>query len=204
VSWSFWLGIADYLERGGPLMLPLILVSLVMWYLILLQLRLVWQVNRRDLGIDEALAVVRERRVVPAALRGTPLCHLLGHFLAVAGSDRRRNRALLESLIAKENRRLGRYLVYIFVLASIAPLLGLLGTVLGMISTFDVIAVFGTGNPKALANGISEALITTQSGLFVSIPGLFLAGFLRRRVGRIGQRLDEFRAAALQIVAPRD
>lgn len=200
MSWSFWLAVADYLERGGPLMLPIILTSLLLWFLILLQLDLVWRVNRRDLPLDEALAAL-SRGTLPANLAGTPLCHLLSHFLPAMGGCRQDDQVLLESLVERENRRLGRYLPYIFVLASIAPLLGLLGTVLGMISTFDVIAVFGTGNPRALANGISEALITTQSGLFVSIPGLFLAGFLRRRVLRLGQRLDEFKAAALQVLS---
>ena len=65
----------------------------------------------------------------------------------------------------------------ILVSAAVAPLLGLLGTVTGMISTFDVITVFGTGDPKLLSGGISEALITTQLGLSVAIPTL-LAGNL--------------------------
>ncbi len=69
----------------------------------------------------------------------------------------------------------------IILLSSIAPLLGLFGTVTGMISTFDAINFFGTGNVKALSQGISEALITTQSGLIIAIPGLFMGNFLKRR-----------------------
>ncbi len=189
-----------YLVRGGPLMVPIILVSVLMWWLILMQLKLVWQVNRRDISLDAALAALTGQAAPPAVLTGTPLCHLLSRFLAASPGDCCSRRVMLESLVEREQRCLCRYLPYIFVLATVAPLLGLLGTVLGMVSTFDVIAVFGTGNPRALANGISEALITTQSGLFVSIPGLFLAGFLRRRVQCLGQRLDEFRAAALQLI----
>ena len=113
-------------------------------------------------------------------------------------SVRRDNLALLNSLIAQETERLGSNINYIYARASIAPLLGLLGTVQGMISTFDVISIYGTGNPRAMANGIAEALITTQSGLFVSIPGLFMAGFLRRRILRISQRLEEFRAGVMK------
>jgi biopolymer transport protein ExbB len=60
-----------------------------------------------------------------------------------------------------------------------------------MITTFDVIALFGTGNPKAMAGGISEALITTQSGLTAAIPGLFLSTYLMRRARRLEGRLDE-------------
>ena len=189
--------IFDYFYRGGLLMVPIILISLVMWVLILLKLRSVWAVNQRDIGIAEALEVVRERRLVEDFF-GTPLCHVVGHFIESMSLVRRDNLALLNSLIAGETERLGRHINYIYALASIAPLLGLLGTVQGMISTFDAISIYGTGNPRALANGIAEALITTQSGLFVSIPGLFMAGFLRRRIFRISQRLDEFRAGVMK------
>jgi biopolymer transport protein ExbB len=68
-------------------------------------------------------------------------------------------------------------------------LLGLLGTVTGMMATFDVLAVFGTGNSKAMANGISEALVTTQSGLLVAIPGLYMKSFLQQRAETVQQRL---------------
>ncbi|NPA25492.1 MAG: MotA/TolQ/ExbB proton channel family protein [Deltaproteobacteria bacterium] len=189
--------IFDYLARGGPLMVPIMVVSLLMWSLILLQLREVWSAGQRDVGIGEALDAIRRRRPL-ATLSGSPFASLVARLLGAMGESRSENAALLETLVERESERLGRYINYIYVLATIAPLLGLLGTVQGMISTFDAISIFGTGNPRALANGISEALITTQSGLFVSIPGLFMAGFLRRRVLRIGQRLHEFRAAVLQ------
>ena len=189
--------IFDYFYRGGILMVPIMLVSVVMWVLILLKLQSVWAVNQRDIGLVEALKVVRERRLV-ADFFGTPLCHVVGHFIESMSSVRRDNLTLLNSLIARETDRLGGNINYIYALASIAPLLGLLGTVQGMISTFDAISIYGTGNPRALANGIAEALITTQSGLFVSIPGLFMAGFLRRRILRISQRLDEFRAGVMK------
>jgi biopolymer transport protein ExbB len=92
----------------------------------------------------------------------------------------------------RQRRELSRFLAVIAVLAGIAPLLGLLGTVLGMIETFDVISIFGTGNAKAMAGGISVALITTQTGLMVAIPGLFLSGLLLRRASRLEIRLNEF------------
>jgi biopolymer transport protein ExbB len=66
--------------------------------------------------------------------------------------------------------------------AAAAPLLGLLGTVTGMINTFNMITVFGAGDPKTLAGGISEALITTEFGLVVAIPSLLLHAVLSRRV----------------------
>lgn len=92
-----------------------------------------------------------------------------------------RDRDHLEDIISEsilhETPFLDRFGSAILVLAGVAPLLGLLGTVTGMISTFDVITEFGTGDPKLLSGGISEALITTELGLIVAIPAL-LAGNL--------------------------
>jgi len=189
--------IFDYFYRGGPLLLPIIMVSLVMWVLILLQLQTVLTVSRSDISLDAALKAVR-KQTLSGSFPGVPLAQIVTRFIATMGQVRADNVALLNALVDRESARLGCYINYIYALASIAPLLGLLGTVQGMIVTFDAISVYGTGNPGALANGIAEALITTQSGLFVSIPGLFMAGFLRRRVLRISQRLNEFRAGVMK------
>ena len=75
-------------------------------------------------------------------------------------------------------------------MAAVAPLLGLLGTVTGMISTFDIITEFGTGDPKLLSSGISEALITTKLGLVVAIPSLLLGNLLGGWSGKIKVMLE--------------
>jgi biopolymer transport protein ExbB len=98
------------------------------------------------------------------------------------------DRHILEETVHRLNRSLDGYLGSIGVLAAVAPLLGLLGTVLGMIVTFEVISVFGTGNAKAMSESISEALITTQTGLLVAIPGMYMHGFLQRRAQNLKQR----------------
>ncbi|MCB0379278.1 MAG: MotA/TolQ/ExbB proton channel family protein [Bdellovibrionales bacterium] len=85
--------------------------------------------------------------------------------------------AIAESIL-EESRTIDRFGVVILVIASVAPLMGLLGTVTGMISTFDVITVYGTGNPKLLSGGISEALVTTMLGLIVAIPALLIGQYL--------------------------
>ena len=178
------------------MMVPIIVVSLVMWSLILIKLQEIHEINRNDVGTLET--VVRVRNGVGLQTTGTPLSHVVFHFMEQMTVDRQLNQDLLTSLVNRETSRLSRNINIIYVLASIAPLLGLLGTVGGMISTFDAIAMYGTGNARAMAQGISAALITTQSGLFVSIPGLFMASFLHRRIGRIAQQLDEFRAAMMK------
>ena len=76
------------------------------------------------------------------------------------------------------------------VTAAAAPLLGLLGTVTGMIETFGVIREVGTGDPRPLSGGISEALVTTEIGLGIAIPALLAHAWLTRRVKRIVNHLD--------------
>ncbi len=93
-----------------------------------------------------------------------------------------RDRDFVEDIIAEnilnESSRIDRFGAVILVIAAVAPLLGLLGTVTGMIATFDVITEFGTGDPKLLAGGISVALVTTELGLVVAIPALLLGNLL--------------------------
>ncbi len=81
--------------------------------------------------------------------------------------------------------------------AAVAPLLGLLGTVTGMIATFQAISLFGTGDPKLMADGISQALVTTMLGLSVAIPLLFLHNLLASRSKTLVQILDEQSAGVM-------
>jgi biopolymer transport protein ExbB len=85
--------------------------------------------------------------------------------------------AIMEAII-KESQLIDRFGTVILVIASVAPLMGLLGTVTGMMSTFDIITLYGTGNPKLLSGGISEALVTTMLGLIVAIPALLIGQYL--------------------------
>lgn len=86
---------------------------------------------------------------------------------------------VVSEAILTENRRINRFGAIILVIAAVAPLLGLLGTVTGMISTFDIITKYGTGDPKMLSGGISTALVTTELGLIVAIPTLLLGNLLK-------------------------
>lgn len=102
-------------------------------------------------------------------------------------SKRRVLEELLFEKIVSMRPKLERFLPFVAVTAAAAPLMGLLGTVMGMIKTFKLITVFGTGDAKNLATGISEALVTTELGLVVAIPTLILHGFLKRMAkARIG------------------
>jgi biopolymer transport protein ExbB len=112
-----------------------------------------------------------------------------------------RDRAHLEDIIAEsilhESGHLNRFGPYILLIAAVAPLLGLLGTVTGMIQTFDVITEFGTSDPKLLSGGISVALVTTEQGLMVAIPMLLIGNVLNGWAERIK---DDMEKAALKVV----
>ena len=112
-----------------------------------------------------------------------------------------RDRAHLEDIVSEsilhENTRLNRFGAIILMIAGVAPLLGLLGTVTGMIQTFDVITEFGTSDPKLLAGGIATALVTTELGLIVAIPSLLFGNLL----GGWAERLkDDMEKAALGVI----
>jgi len=108
---------------------------------------------------------------------------------------RRESRETLESVlqeaILKELPRLERALPLLNIMGAVAPLLGLLGTVTGMIGTFEVINVYGTGDPRLLSGGISVALVTTMLGLCVAIPIMLLHTVLNRQVEHIVGDMEE-------------
>ena len=131
----------------------------------------------------DALALCRKRPVAAARV------------LEVALDVRDQGRALIKERLEEVGRReaaeMERYIPVLGTIASIAPLLGLLGTVGGMILTFQVIEATGTRDMASLAGGISQALITTQLGLSVAIPLLLVHSFTQGRANALVAELDE-------------
>ena len=119
----------------------------------------------------------------------------LGRVLQVYHSNRQADTETLElklgEAILKETPALQRGILFIKVISVVAPLLGLLGTVTGMINTFQAITLFGTGDPKTMAGGISQALVTTVLGLTVAIPMVLLHTIVSGRSRTITQILQE-------------
>ncbi len=185
-----WAGY-EYLQQGGWVMIPLGLTSLAMWSLIADRLVGYYLLSRDDVAASDALAALSGNQ--PAGAGRTGLRRELLHaLLAERSGDPDLDRNILYQHALDLRPRLRQHLQLIAVLASVAPLLGLLGTVLGMIETFEVIALFGTGNAKAMAGGISVALVTTQAGLLVAVPGLLVSAALMRRARRLEIGFDEF------------
>jgi biopolymer transport protein ExbB len=186
---AFYHQTLDYLQAGGPVMPPLAGISLAMWLLIINRALFFRRLHRRNMPFQTARDHLREGRLPDRREYSGAIALLVTHFLQARSGERLLDRFILEETVQRLNRSLSDHLQVIGVLAAVAPLLGLLGTVTGMIATFDIMAVFGTGNAKAMAGGISEALITTQTGLLVAIPGLYMKGFLDRRARNLQQRI---------------
>jgi biopolymer transport protein ExbB len=123
--------------------------------------------------------------------RNSPVGHVLSAGLEMRHADRQTQESVLQEAILNQLPKVERGMAVLAVLGAVAPLLGLLGTVTGMIDTFRVITLYGTGDPKLMSGGISEALVTTMLGLGVAIPIMLLHTFLSRRVDHIIGDMEE-------------
>lgn len=179
----------EFAKTGGWVMVPVGATSVLMWTLIGERLMTFRGLTRRDIGIQDAVHAVQGLPVnhFGDGLRAT----LVRNFVRKRTGDRDLDRRLLRETAMTLRPAIDRNLAVIAVLCSIAPLLGLLGTVSGMIATFTVIASVGTGNARPLAGGISEALVATEAGLLVAIPGLLMSVALARRANKIAHHLDQ-------------
>lgn len=156
--------------------------------------------NTTDL-LTDLTPLVKQRNLRAALARAKDAKNSVGRVLEVTLQGLHRPREQLEDLVSeavmREQPSIDRFSTAITVAAAVGPLLGLLGTVTGMIATFDVITEFGNSNPKLLAGGISEALVTTELGLLVAIPALLIGNLL----GAWGQGIkDDIDAAALRVI----
>ncbi len=129
-----------------------------------------------------------------------PLGRILKTTLETRRTDPENLEALLDEAILREIPSLERGQALVKLITAVAPLLGLLGTVTGMIQTFQAISLFGTGDPKLMASGISQALVTTLLGLSVAIPLLFLHSLLVNRSRTIIQILEEQSAGLISLI----
>ena len=184
----------DSIWTGGPVMIPLIVVSVWMWHLIALKVLWVFRVRRNQVRMSQAIEYMSSEKFAFSNEKGPndkrlndmgPKREALAYFLGNRRFDPESDRILWEVAVQRQVFPLNRHMTAILVLAAVAPLLGLLGTVTGMVGTFRVIGVEGTGNPQALASGIREALVTTQTGLLIAIPGLLVGQTLRKQIQNI-------------------
>lgn len=185
----------EHLDKGGRWVYPIIAFALVSSCIALLKFIQILSIRQPEPSVinnivgklqeghtAEALAFAKEQPV--------PACEILVQ--AVSHSEdsiELVEESMYESILSIQPK-LERYLNVIAITASVAPLLGLLGTVTGIIKTFNLMKVFGAGDPKQLISGISEALITTELGLILAIPALIIHAILSRKVAGIMAHIE--------------
>jgi biopolymer transport protein ExbB len=178
---------AVHIAKGGPVMVPILLlgvVSLLIFVAKWLQVARVRTATPADLKLILTWLAAQQKPKAEAhaeSLAG-PVGEMLTSALQHVGEPKEYIEEVMYERMLAAKPRLERLVPFLALAAAAAPLLGLLGTVTGMINTFNMITVFGTGDPKTLAGGISEALITTEFGLIVAIPSLLLHAVISRKV----------------------
>ena len=174
----------EIVKSGGWLMAPIILCSIVALAIIAERL---WSLQRKRIIPKHLVAQIwhlhSKNQLTAEQIQVVRNSSPLGRVLAAGLANVNNSREVMKESIEETGRHvvheLERYMNTLGTIAAITPLLGLLGTVIGMIKVFSVITAQGVGNPTVLAGGISEALITTAAGLAVAIPALMMHRYFR-------------------------
>ncbi len=186
----------EIVKSGGWLMLPIIICSVMAAAIIIERL---WALQPRRVLPKNLTRQVWEwvsknqlnHTHIQALQQGSPL----GEILAAGLVNRHRDREIIKESIEDAGRQvvhdLERFLNSLGTIAAISPLLGLLGTVIGMVKVFAAITTHGVGDPTVLAGGISEALITTAAGLTVAIPSLIGYRYLSGKVDALAVQMEK-------------
>lgn len=186
----------ELVKSGGWLMLPIILCSIAV---VAICIERFLALNPKKISPPETLGEVwgwiKNSQLDAEKLKTLKHSSPLGRILAAGLSNSRHGRDVMKESIQEAASHvihdLERYLNTLGTIAAISPLLGLLGTVIGMIKVFTAIMLQGTGNAGVLAGGISEALITTATGLTVAIPALIMHRFYSRRIDSVVITLEQ-------------
>jgi len=196
----------ELIKNGGWLMLPIILCSIVSMAIVVERF---WTLRRDKILPPELVPQVwqlaKEKEIDDVTLRRIKLNSPLGAVLGAGLINKHHGREMMKSSIEETGRQvvhqLERFLNPLGTIASIAPLLGLLGTVVGMIKVFAAIMIHGVGDPGILAGGISEALLTTAAGLTVAIPSLIFHRYFERLVDEYVLNMEEEALKMIDLMA---
>jgi biopolymer transport protein ExbB len=177
----------EIIKSGGWMMLPIILCSVGAMGIVVERF---WTLQKKKILPPDLLPQVwklyREKKLDDATLRRLKTSSPLGCILAAGLSNSHHGRKVMKDCIEETGRKvahdLERFLNALGTIAAVSPLLGLLGTVFGMIEIFSSLMLHGSGDPNSLAGGISVALITTAAGLTVAIPSLIFHRYFERLV----------------------
>jgi biopolymer transport protein ExbB len=191
------------LIKGGPIMIPLGILSILGVGVVIEKLLNLRHAKVIQSEIINCIESVRAPGDIPMAIKmcerhRTPFASVVRSGLEVHDLPPQQIRQVMEDMGRREVKRLERYLVVLETVAAASPLLGLLGTVLGMIKVFSVISIAGVGQAGLLSGGIAEALITTAFGLSIGIPSLIAYNFFDSRVDGLVAKIDTYSHALLK------
>lgn len=195
----------DLLKPGGMVMIPLLLCSVLALAIIIERF---WTLRVSKLApkslTNELWGWIKRKELNSKRLRELKDAAPIGRILAAGLVNAKHGREIMKESIQEEAshvvHEMERFLTALGTVAVIAPLLGLLGTVVGMIKVFAQLQLEGAGNAAALAGGISEALITTAAGLTVAIPALIFHRYFLRRVDEIVVDMEQDALRLVEIV----
>ena len=158
----------EFFEAGGPVLWGILLVTMIMWTLII------------------------ERFWYFKNLMPSLTSDALNQWSVVSNKGDWYSMRIRDQIISEVSAETKKFILTIETMMQILPLLGLLGTVVGMIKVFDVMTFFGTGNARLMASGVSQATIPTMAGLVAAISGLYIANLLKRKADdEINKRADQ-------------
>jgi biopolymer transport protein ExbB len=195
-----------YVERGGPVMWPLLALSILGVTVAIWRWWALRQVTRNVAGFMTQLRSALVEGDVDGAVAvcerfPSPVSAIVKAGLLRAGRPKEEVERALQDASAHELAVLERGLPVLATIAMIAPLLGFLGTVTGMINSFEALASVGLNNPAAVAKGISEALITTAAGLIIAIPIQMIYNYLVARVNGLVRTMESAANTVLDALA---
>jgi biopolymer transport protein ExbB len=185
-------GFLSILVKGGFVMIPLLAASLLSTAVILERLYFWWSLRRREGDIALFEELVAEGEFEQALKMPHTTRHPVVRVLQ-AGLEYRHTSpgTAMEAAAQVELQHLGAYLPILDTIITLAPLLGLLGTITGMIGAFGIVSETGLGQPNTITGGIAEALIATATGLFIAIMTLIPYNYFRARVERLATQIEE-------------
>ncbi|MFM7133957.1 MAG: MotA/TolQ/ExbB proton channel family protein, partial [Planctomycetota bacterium] len=187
----------EHIQAGGPVMVPIfalagaaLLVAIFKWVSMLF-VRMPSRARTRELMAAVGRGDHAKASELAARMKG-PLGRMLRSGIEAirAGQPRDEAEESMFEVMQVTRLSLQRFLPFVAISASAAPLLGLLGTVTGIMNTFNMITIYGTGDVKSLSSGISEALITTEYGLIVAIPSLLIHAYLSAKARNMVNRME--------------
>jgi len=197
--------VLEIVQSGGWLMVPILLCSIVAAAICVERL---WTLQRSRIVpknlVAQIWSAVKTEDLDTQKLRELRTSSPLGQVLAAGVSNAKRGRDVMkeamEEAASQVSHDMERYLTSLGIIASISPLLGLLGTVVGMIKVFTALMLEGAGNANVLAGGISQALITTAAGLSVAIPALMFHRFFLRRIDELVVTMEQEAGKLVEIL----